>query len=528
MAREYVPDAAERGESSSSRDARGTPAAAAAPEERRTGGPRHRAREDAFSRPAWLSPAFAVLWVGVAAYLAYGLLLPHEGTASIVFRDWLYNLVGIGVPALCLARVLLVPVERGAWLAFTVATGAWAGGNAAWPVVVSGLDPIPAPSVADFFWLAFYPAAFAGLMLLIRRRLHRLPASLWLDGLVACLTFAAFGAAFLVTPIVDATGGATAVVATALAYPVSDAVLLAVVAVLLAASGWRPSRGMALIGAALLTQIVVDSVYAYQAAVGTWRGNGLLDTGWLLVSVLIAHAAWTRPEPTREVGLRGGWVLAVPVVCGLALVGLHLYGDHLGAPELALAIASGGLIAAFLGTAEAARESHHLLELATHDPLTGLLNHREFHASLRRTLQGAAREGSVVSLMLFDLDGFKDVNDLRGHAEGDRLLRSCADAIVRLRRPDDVAGRLGGDEFGLILPGAGPTNAIAIGERVAQAVAGLDKGFGVSFGTASWPADGPSIEMLMLRADVALYAAKKHARAESAKAADGTEPEEAL
>ena len=162
--------------------------------------------------------------------------------------------------------------------------------------------------------------------------------------------------------------------------------------------------------------------------------------------------------------------------------------------------------------------------LATRDPLTGLLNHREFHESLERELERARRSGGTLGIAMFDLDGFKLVNDSAGHAEGDRLLRAVADTMERTCRSSDMAFRVGGDEFALVLPGSGRDEAEAVAERVRRAVASIDARVSASIGMASWPDDGGSKDVLLAHADAALYSMKSAAHGERSAREAGETP----
>ena len=150
--------------------------------------------------------------------------------------------------------------------------------------------------------------------------------------------------------------------------------------------------------------------------------------------------------------------------------------------------------------------------LATRDPLTGLLNHREFHESVERELERARRHGGHVSVALFDLDGFKLVNDGAGHAEGDRVLRAVADAMGAACRASDLVFRVGGDEFALLLPLTGREEAKGIANRVRRAIGAVDARVGASIGMATWPEDGGSKDVLLASADALLYAMKGSSR----------------
>ena len=149
---------------------------------------------------------------------------------------------------------------------------------------------------------------------------------------------------------------------------------------------------------------------------------------------------------------------------------------------------------------------------AMHDTLTGLPNRRSIYATMDRYLD--PQKGSLAVLLL-DLDGFKLVNDLHGHAAGDELLRLVAARLREAVRPGDLVGRLGGDEFAAILAGGDQASAQAVGERILASLSlpfTLDGGttarIGVSIGVALAPDHGGHPDALMRFADQALYACK--------------------
>ena len=150
--------------------------------------------------------------------------------------------------------------------------------------------------------------------------------------------------------------------------------------------------------------------------------------------------------------------------------------------------------------------------LASRDPLTGLLNHREFHETLEREIDRSRRRDGRFGLLMLDVDRFKELNDERGHVAGDAALREIAAAIVESCRTGDVAFRVGGDEFAVILADAHADDLHTVGARLRQAVAERGLGVGLSYGSASWPADASTKEALLLRADGRLYSAKPSGR----------------
>jgi diguanylate cyclase (GGDEF)-like protein len=144
---------------------------------------------------------------------------------------------------------------------------------------------------------------------------------------------------------------------------------------------------------------------------------------------------------------------------------------------------------------------------ARRDPLTGLLNHREFHDAVDAQLGRA----DGLSVVIFDLDRFKAVNDLGGHAAGDRTLRGAAGAVAAACRTTDAAFRIGGDEFALVLPRADQDQAARIARRAADAIERVAHRDGVSFGVATSPADGVTRDALLGAADAAMYINKGRA-----------------
>ncbi|ARQ10728.1 GGDEF/EAL domain-containing protein [Rhizobium etli] len=160
-----------------------------------------------------------------------------------------------------------------------------------------------------------------------------------------------------------------------------------------------------------------------------------------------------------------------------------------------------------------------LLHLATHDPLTGLPNRRQFSEDLSALLQETAGSSETLSLMQLDLDDFKPVNDTLGHAAGDKLLQSAARRIQACLSSDDRAYRLAGDEFTVISVGGGhPAKAHRLAEDLVAAfkkpftIDGIALFVGTSIGMSTAPPDGTSPEQLMKASDLALYDAKKEGR----------------
>jgi len=153
-----------------------------------------------------------------------------------------------------------------------------------------------------------------------------------------------------------------------------------------------------------------------------------------------------------------------------------------------------------------------ITRIAATDHLTGLANRRHFYEALEKAVSLARRHGSPLALVALDLDGFKRANDSAGHEAGDEVLASFAALLDALCRVEDLPGRLGGDEFSLLLPGIDLGGARGLAERVLAAVRSREalarRGVTVSAGVAQWtPGEFP--DDLLRRADEALYAAKR-------------------
>jgi diguanylate cyclase (GGDEF)-like protein len=152
--------------------------------------------------------------------------------------------------------------------------------------------------------------------------------------------------------------------------------------------------------------------------------------------------------------------------------------------------------------------------LATHDPLTGVLNRRAFMEAAELELARCRRHGHVMSILLMDLDHFKQLNDTHGHLVGDQVLRDLVERIAPLLRRPDRLGRFGGEEFILLLPETNRDAAAVVAERIRAAVEAADKlpPYTVSIGVACNVVSDAGLDPLLARADTALYEAKEGGR----------------
>jgi diguanylate cyclase (GGDEF)-like protein len=154
---------------------------------------------------------------------------------------------------------------------------------------------------------------------------------------------------------------------------------------------------------------------------------------------------------------------------------------------------------------------------AATDSLTGLANARASHDTLKRMVAQAFRTETPLTAILLDLDHFKQINDRFGHARGDDVLAAVGALLDSTKRESDFIGRLGGEEFLLLLPDTGGSDNLVVAEKIRDAVSaiavpGVDTLITASLGLAVYPDDAADPETLLRHADRALYTAKANGR----------------
>ena len=452
--------------------------------------------------------AFAFL----AAFAVHAIFW-RTGSLASFFNDWVYNGLVLSAAASCFLRAVRTPSDRLPWGLLGTGLALWAAAEITNTVYLAKLAEPPYPSIADGMWLAFYPASYVALVLLVRGRMRgQRRASLWLDGLVAALTVAALGEVLVFQPVIRTSGGSPLEVATDLAYPLCDLLLLSLVFGVFAMTGWRPGRAWALIGAGLAAAVAADCIYAYQAANGSYVEGTVLDSLWPAATLLVGYAAWEPSGPPIVVRPSGLRVLVLPVLFGASALGLLVYDHFHHIDDLAMVLATLTMVAVLGRTALTFRENvkmlHYSRREAMTDALTGLGNRRRLMIDLIRELDEAT-PARPSALVLYDLDGFKRYNDSFGHPAGDALLARLGRSLALAVSPWGRAYRLGGDEFcALVQLEPGDTEALL--ERSRAALTEHGHGFVVtaSHGMVSLPAEARDPSLAMQIADQRLYGNK--------------------
>jgi diguanylate cyclase (GGDEF)-like protein len=252
------------------------------------------------------------------------------------------------------------------------------------------------------------------------------------------------------------------------------------------------------IGAAIV------AIYAALTATQLWsERRRTMQTRWPAIVVPVLH----------------GFVLILPILLGDVL---HPHGDLFSnsiwvtvfAIELVL-YSVGTVFVIFMLVSERTVTAHKTA--ASMDPLTGMFNRRGFAEATSRVIEREAHAGRPVTVMIFDIDHFKSINDRFGHPAGDEILKLFSAIVVNSLRITDLSGRIGGEEFAALLP-CSLEEAVVAAERVREAFesSGIVDETGpvdttVSIGVAGGPA-GTELEVLLAAADTALYQAKRGGR----------------
>ncbi len=440
--------------------------------------------------------------------------------------------------------------EHQRWWRVLVALGmtGWSLGQCVWSwYQLIDRRGLPSPSLADLGYLSFPVFALAALFVLAQARSRpereRWQPAQWfgvavvLDGLVVT------GSLFILTwtaalgQVVRATGPDALTWAVAIAYPLSDLVVV-VVAVLLVVFDRvdRPYRANLLLAAVGIVALACsDSVFAYLVSIGAESMKPWSDAGFVLGPLFIAFALLVTPNTRRreDAGQPVGvdwWQVALPYLPVTAVALLITVQVVAGAGPDAVEVYVGVLVVFLV----LARQLLSLLDnrlllrrvyegqlqlthQAYHDPLTGLANRALFADRLDRAVEQGGEDGHRPLVLIFvDLDDFKDVNDRFGHAGGDVLLHAVAQRLLSCVRAGDTVARLGGDEFAILLEGELDAPQ-AVADRIQSA---LRRPFAVhgtlvpvraSMGLVVPDPAEPLVtsDVLLGRADTSMYAGKR-------------------
>jgi diguanylate cyclase (GGDEF)-like protein len=459
----------------------------------------------------------AILFGGAALVILYDWVGIGGAGLDTAINGVVYDSVVVCAGLACLIRARRGSPERGAWIAIGASILAWAAGEIWWTLYIEGNADAPYPSPADIGYLAFYPLAILGLYLLVRARAGELDKRLWMDGIVAALGTGALGAAFLVEFVADHTEGSSVEVATTLAYPFGDVVLVALIVGIIALTRWRPGRTWTLLLGGLATMAVADVAFTLQAYEASVPGGDWVEPIYLLSAVLLGAEVW-QPEADRilpDARFDGWREMVVPGIVAAAMIALVVLQYFSHASALTTLLWSATMLSVIGRLALSLRENKRLLDQVRTDPLTGLGSQARLQMDLE---QRERTPNAPLTAILFDLNGFKRYNDTFGHPAGNKMLSLLGRRLKAAIESEATAYRLGGDEFLVLVDGGigsqGMEARDELAVRSAEALTSRGKGYDLnaSWGIASVPEEADSPAEAMQLADVRMYAQKESRR----------------
>jgi diguanylate cyclase len=406
--------------------------------------------------PNTIRIALATLLIGLIVFAVSSLRYPHPGQ-HVFFADFLYPALNLSSAALIAVRAYRVAVDRFAWILIAAGMACSAIGD----VIYAGWVPDgQSPSAADPAYLLFYPLAYAGLLVLMRARLKRVPVPIRLDSLVCGLAAAALAAALAAGPMHAATSRAPATVLVGLVYPMGDLILLALAAGMLPILGWRKEFRWSMLVGGFTLFAVADTIYLFETSAGTYRVGTALDVCWPAAALLVAAASWAQWSSAPPLPRRGLGSYVAPVTCTVIALGVSVLGHRSG---LAATLAALSLIAVAARFSVTFRDVSLQAENHKHamtDELTTLPNRRSLATALTAVngsgFSGPSLTGRAATrraLLLVNLHGFQEINNSIGQRFGDELLCHIANRLSSCVRREDLLARVGDERFAILLGG---------------------------------------------------------------------------
>ena len=386
---------------------------------------------------------------GMAGVYALATLIPKDDKPTW-WDTWFYGVAILGVTLAGLARPLLVKRDRLPWLLLALAAISWAAGDQYWTIMFADADEIPLPSPADAGYVALYPLASVGLILLARSQLKRVSLSVVLDALVASLAVGAVVSAFTVSRVITGISGSPAEVITNLAYPLGDLVLIVVVVATLSMVGWPADPVWWLLVAGFGLFAIADTAYLLGA--NSWYDDGSWVDGAWMAGIALIPLAGTLRRRTAPAVLGGLTAVAVQVMFSLVGLSVLVVSAFVHLHPLTIALAAACLVAAVTAlTYEQTQALRRSRTEALTDDLTTVGNRRVLDDRMP-ALIAASSQGQPLLLSIVSIRHLPEINETLGYEYGDGLLAALG---TRLRQRLDgrtVSARLGGAEIAVLQP----------------------------------------------------------------------------
>jgi diguanylate cyclase (GGDEF)-like protein len=504
-------------------------------------------KPDTSSRLLLRTPAGVISTVstlGIIAYIAWifsGRYEPQIDTllsgVGLVLLNMLAGILGVYI----ISQRAYGMTLRWAWFLLTLGSWCYVIAEGLWTYydLVLGIDPFP--TLADYFYLLYYPLTLVGVLLLSFVFVPRQDRSLlWLDIGILLMSFGMLlWYYFLASPEL-LSGAQSEFVAliypseyVALFYPVGDFLILTVAAALMLRDLTRVARWvLAFIALAMVFSALGDIAFAVNELRGYQYPMPYLNVMWMCAvlaqtlataRLITSGPGMLKDAPVRSRPWRQMLRLALPYLAiggGLGLLfaitrsNLNPDRRFMGMLVGAYALIALVLWRQYIVSKENIRLYESVQRIAWTDSLTGVYNRHFFNEILPREMERASRYGHQLSVLLLDIDGFKNFNDTYGHLKGDAVLKIIARLFSTQMRVSDTIARFGGDEFVVILPETNRRRALAIAERIRKAVSNRTFGsarLSVSIGVSAYR-PGLTPEQLLDEADQDMYRRKNSSK----------------
>jgi len=354
--------------------------------------------------------------------------------------------------------------------------------------------------VVNFSYTLFYPFALLAIPRILNRR-KSLTVLEMLDAAIFGLGLSSIATALIFSQVISLGSGQSFF---EIFYPICDLALLITLAI--ASITQVMNRRFLLVALGFLIYLIFDYLYLWNSFQGSYQFGSIFDNGWLLGIILISQSLWLAPGISKDFLPIHPAFIALSIFISpslLAMMALRpgIFPSYIVFPTIAT------LFLAFIRMTVSLRQASALTDektLARTDELTGLPNRRKLIAALN---EFSEVEGA---LMLLDLNGFKQVNDLSGHRAGDQVLIQVAARFARVLPEGALLARLGGDEFGVLLSGSRlATQEIAQALQACVSYPFVIDGEKISVGVSIGHVDNSEGGDLLAKADAAMYRVKR-------------------
>lgn len=461
--------------------------------------------------------------------------IAYFGWTIIFFEnDWIrslgastFSIVGGAISFLWLIQSYrkIINQHRYYWLLLSFGVFFYTMFNLIWLYFILFKGDFHYPDTTSIIWILAYLFYLVALVYKLKLKSRDISNSPYLFNIIIFMTIVtSISIHYLINPILAVTDNSLMVTIFAITYTIVFlSILFATSSLYLLFRYSMEKRSSFIIIIGLYVQIIADFIYVYQNVTESYQVGGFIDPLWavavLIIGIAGLKAQERKPKPkwTSNDSFLGKESLFpyLSVIILLVLI-INMYQDYYNALTTGLSIT---LLLIIIRQFFLMNKNHRLMSeymyFAYHDPLTGLNNRTTLLKDLHNILCDANLTAGQLSLILIDLDRFKNVNDTLGHHIGDRLLKESAKRLKNKLSESDRIYRIGGDEFVIILPTATKDKSLTTAEML---LAEFSKPFMIldyeinvtpSIGISMYPENGESCDTLLQNADTAMYHAKE-------------------